>query len=420
PALAKALSSAVSDRTQQQETLIDGTWALAHLDSKYLTPNWAALQSEIRKCRSGIVFTLVADRFPEERIPITRILPRGDWQNETGEIVQPAVLHFLPQPKKKEKLTRLDLAKWLVSDENPLTARHVMNRTWKQFFGTGLSNVLDDLGSQGEWPSHPLLLDWLADTFRSNGWKTKPMIKLMVMSHTYRQKAAVRNDLKDLDPYNRLLAQQSARRLDAEFIRDNGLAISGLLSTDYIGGPSIFPYQPPGYYAAIQFPDRKYITSSDKQRFRRGVYMHWQRTFLHPMLANFDAPSREECSADRLQSNTPLQALTQLNDKNSVEMARALALILISEAPEKTAASRITLGFHRTLSRDPSTKEMESLTVFLDKQTKHYQEKPEDAKNLIDPISAAATASGVPEQELAAWIQLSRALLNLHETITRY
>lgn len=419
-ALANALSTAAADRSPQQKTLIDGTWALAHLDSKALTPNWATLQSEIRKCRSGIAFTLVADRFPEDRIPVTRILPRGDWQNETGEIVQPAVLHFLPQPEKKEKLTRLDLAKWLVSDENPLTARHVMNRTWKQFFGTGLSNVLDDLGSQGEWPSHPLLLDWLADTFRSNGWKTKPMIKLMVMSHTYRQKAAVRNDLKDFDPYNRLLAQQSARRLDAEFIRDNGLAISGLLSADYIGGPSVFPYQPPGYYAAIQFPDRKYITSSDKQRYRRGVYMHWQRTFLHPMLANFDAPSREECSADRLQSNTPLQALTQLNDKNSVEMARALALKLISDAPEETAASRITLGFHRALSRDPSAKELESLTAFLDKQIKHYQEKPEDTKKLIAPISGADAASRIPEPELAAWIQLSRALLNLHETITRY
>jgi hypothetical protein len=290
-----------------------------------------------------------------------------------------------------------------------------MNRYWKQFFGNGLSNVLDDLGSQGEWPSHPELLDWLAHTFRSSGWDTKHMIKLIVTSNSYQQKSGTRKDLKDIDPYNRLLAQQSPRRLDAEFIRDNALAISGLLKIDYTGGPSIFPYQPPGYYGPLQFPNRKYIPDQNSEQYRRGVYMHWQRTFLHPMLANFDAPSREECSADRLQSNSPLQALTLLNDPASVEMARAFALRLISQ--EASTADRIEMAFTRALSRPPRQDESQSMQTFVDQQIKHYSSQPQDATALI---SGVTLPKHINAAELASWIQACRVILNLHETITRY
>ncbi|MGB0991818.1 MAG: PSD1 and planctomycete cytochrome C domain-containing protein [Akkermansiaceae bacterium] len=417
PELLTSLNTEAAKRSEAQKSLVKGTWSLAHLPSTQLDPSWPTLQKSIRNCRSGVAKSLIALTIPEKEIPVTRILPRGDWQNHSGEIVQPAVLHFLPQPKDagKRRLTRLDLANWIVSDTNPLTARHVMNRYWKQFFGNGISNVLDDLGSQGEWPSHPDLLDWLAYEFRSNGWDTKKMIKLMVMSHTYRQESGTRSDLKDIDPYNRLLAGQSARRLDAEFIRDNGLAISGLLETDYTGGPSVFPYQPPGYYAPLQFPNRRYTQDTDGGEYRRGVYMHWQRTFLHPMLANFDAPSREECSADRLQSNSPLQALTLLNDPAAVGMAKAFAQRALSQ--QVSLDDRVSYVFQRALSRPPNKKEKESITKFYQTQLKHYRETPDDLKKLLVSVTPP---KGAKPEEFAAWIQTCRVLLNLHETITRY
>ena len=222
---------------------------------------------------------------------VTRVLPRGNWQDQSGPVVEPAVPHFLPQTTlpKQGRLTRLDLARWLVAPDNPLTARVFMNRLWKQLFGTGISSMVEDVGAQGEWPVHPELLDWLAVEFRDSGWNIKRMVKLVVMSAAYRQDSRHRLDLREIDPGNRLVAAQSPRRLEAEFVRDNALAIAGLLNPE-IGGPSVFPYQPPGYYANLQFPDRDYIANTDLRQYRRGVYMHWQRTFLQPMLANFDAP----------------------------------------------------------------------------------------------------------------------------------
>lgn len=417
PELVDAINTPADQRTIDQNDLIQGAAALSLLHSTELSSSWPALRDSIRAGRGGITRSLIALPIPEDQIPVTRVLPRGDWQNETGEIVEPAVPHFLPQPPDagKRRLNRLDLAKWLVADNNPLTSRHTMNRLWKQFFGKGLSNVLDDLGSQGEWPSHPELLDWLAHEFRSNNWDMKRMVKMMVMSNTYQQQAAARNDLYDIDPYNRLLAQQSARRLDAEFIRDNALFISGLLETDYLGGPSVFPYQPEGYYAPLQFPNRTYMPDTTGGQYRRSVYMHWQRTFLHPMLANFDAPSREECAADRLQSNSPLQALTLMNDPAAVEMAVAFANQLITTESEDQA--RLTKAYQRALARDPKPEELDSMMQFINEQKAHYAEKSDDAKKLITNTTPPETST--PE-ELAAWTQACRVLLNLHEVITRY
>ena len=177
-----------------------------------------------------------------------------------------------------------------------------MNRLWKHFFGTGLSAQVDDLGAQGEPPSHPELLDWLAVEFRESGWNLKHMVKLIVMSHTYRQSSRPRQEVHAVDPNNRLLAAQTPRRLDAEFIRDNALAIAGLLSVE-MGGPPAKPYQPAHYYDGLQFPDRNMSPMWGDREYRRGVYMHWQRTFLHPMLANFDASGREDCIAMRSTAN---------------------------------------------------------------------------------------------------------------------
>jgi hypothetical protein len=292
-----------------------------------------------------------------------------------------------------------------------------MNRLWQQFFGMGLSSQLDDLGSQGEMPSHPELLDWIASEFRDNGWDFKHMIKLFVMSETYRQSSAARPELHEIDPSNRLLAFQNPRRLDAEFVRDNALFIAGKLNLDRIGGPSIYPYQPPGYYDALQFPTRDYIASTGPEQWRRGVYIHWQRTFLHPMLANFDAPPRDECAAVRVPSNTPQQALTLLNDPTFVEAARLFAgRVLNTDATDD--AARLDRAFQLADARTPKVSEKQSLEQFLDLQREYYRTNKEDASKLLE-IGFAPPTAGDPA-EMAAWTNVCRVILNSQEAITRY
>ena len=243
---------------------------------------------------------------------------------DSGEVVQPGVPHFLRQLRKQQRATRADLAAWITADDNPLTARVFVNRLWKLFFGSGLSKVLDDVGSQGEPPVHPELLDTLAVEFVDSGWDVKRLVKLIVMSNTYQQSSSVRDELLEHDPFNRLLARQSRFRLDAEMIRDNALAVSGLLVRN-VGGRSAKPYQPAGLYRHLNFPARKYQHDTGADQYRRGLYTHWQRQFLHPAMKAFDAPSREECTAERPRSNTPLAALVLLNDPSYVEAARMFA-----------------------------------------------------------------------------------------------
>ncbi len=342
----------------------------------------------------------------------TRVLPRGNFLDDTGPVVEPAVPHFLPQPKKDGRLTRLDLANWITSPDNPLTARVFANRLWKQLFGTGLSAVMEDVGGQGEPPSHPELLDYLASDFVA-GWDVKKLVRLIVTSATYKQASRGRPELKDIDPANRLLAFHPPRRLEAEFVRDNALAVAGLLNRD-LGGPSSKPYQPPGYYANIQFPDRDYKPDADARQYRRGLYTHWQRTFLHPMLANFDAPSREDCTASRIVANTPQQALTLLNDPTFVEAARVLA----SKLSGQDDAAKLSDLFRRVLAREPRPAEAKSLTEYVATQRTHYRANRGDAERLLK-VGLSSTPTDDPA-ELAAWAGVCRVVLNLHETITRY
>ena len=396
---------AFSERFLKNIETSTAPYHLCQTPESSLPAEFKTFLTEMRSCRAGWTRTVTTVSLPTEKKLTTRILPRGNWQDETGEIVKPAVLSFLPHdslPKGRE-LTRLDLANWITAKENPLTARNYVNRVWKQFFGKGISNVLDDLGGQGEAPTHPELLDWLASEFRESGWSTKHIVRLIVTSKTYQQAAAVRKDLVEIDPANRLLAQQSARRLDAEFIRDNALTIAGLLDTSYIGGPPSKPYQPPGYYAAIQFPNRDWVTDTGHSRMRRGLYTHWQRTFMHPMLANFDAPSREECSADRMQANTPQQALTLLNDPVFVEAANALAL-RVKDAGSLQAS--ISQAFTLALARSPRDEEMKGMVEFYNKQLALFTSGESTAINMSN--------------EQAALAQTCRVILNLHESITRY
>jgi len=374
------------------------------------------VEADLASCRKGITPVLVTEAWQ----PVTmRVLPRGNWQDDSGAVVEPSVPHFLPgyDPSPGRRLTRLDLAKWIVSPENPLTARVYVNRLWKQFFGNGLSGQVEDLGAQGEWPTHPELLDWLAVEFRDSGWDVKHMVRLLVTSATYRQSSSLRPELHEADPNNRLLASQNPRRLEAEFIRDNALAIAGLLNGD-VGGPPVKPYQPDGYYANIQFPDRPYAPEADDRQWRRGVYVHWQRTFLHPALINFDAPSREDCIAARNVANTPQQALTLLNDPEFVEASRAFAGSLLAAKPS-TDAARLDAAFQRAVGRPAKAKERQSLLQFLEKIRAEYRQRPEDAAKLLK-VGIAPAPQGVEPVELASWTMVCRVILNLQETITRY
>jgi len=351
--------------------------------------------------------------------PLTvRVLPRGNFLDESGPVVLPTTPSFLPGRREstaEKRLTRLDLADWLTSKDNPITSRTVMNRLWQIFYGSGLSAGLDDLGSQGDMPSHPELLEWLSLEFRDHGWDIKNMIRLMVTSRTYRQSSSLRPELKETDPNNRLLASQNPRRLDAEFVRDNALAIAGLLNTSDIGGPSVKPYQPEGYYEPMQFPNRTYVASKDSDQWRRGLYMHWQRMFLHPMLINFDAPARDECTALRNYSNTPQQALTLLNDPTFVEAARAMATRLLA-SPAGT--DRLSQAFRLAMGRDIKASERPSLEKLISDQTAYYQNNPADATKLLK-VGFSPMPTGEPA-ELAAWTNLCRVVLNSHEAITRY
>ena len=354
----------------------------------------------------------------------TRILPRGNWMDDSGEIVQPAIPGFLGQLETNGRANRLDLANWIVSRENPLTARAFLNRLWRQFFGTGLSKVLDDLGSQGERPAHLGLLDWLAAEFmepswRAEGthrWNVKHIIRTIVTSHTYRQSSLSSPQLQEQDPDNRLLARQSRFRLDAEFVRDVALAVSGLL-VEKFGGPSVRPYQPEGYLTAMNFPMRAYSESRGDDLHRRSVYTHWQRTFLHPTLMNFDAPSREECTVNRASSNTPLQALILLNDPIFVEAARVFAQNILKKSGP-TIGERIDWGFMEAVSRKPTPAEREILVELHKKGLAEFAAQPQRARELIR-VGEAPLATDVNPTELAAMVTVARAILNLHETITR-
>lgn len=351
---------------------------------------------------------------------IVRILPRGNWLDESGAVVEPAVPHFLPKIEKDGRADRLDLARWILSSENPLTARVVVNRLWRLFFGQGLSRNLDDLGSQGAHPSHPDLLDWLAAEFRDGGWDVKRMVRMIVLSRAYRQSSLWSRELRERDPYNALLARQSRWRLDAEWVRDVALDASGLLSPR-IGGPSVKPPQPAGYWSHLNFPQRQWVADRGDDVWRRGLYTYWQRTFLYPSFLAFDAPTREDCVAERTRSNTPLQALVLLNDPVHVEAARAFAARILREGGS-TDAERIAWAFRRATSRGAEGEEgdmlQESLTHLLAEHLEAYRADAAAADRLLQ-VGTAPLPDGVDRAALAAWTSVARAILNLQETYAR-
>ena len=340
---------------------------------------------------------------------MVRILPRGNWLDETGPVVEPAIPGFLGKlAKSKDRATRLDLANWIASRDNPLTARVFVNRIWKLLFGQGLSRNLDDIGSQGGWPTHPELLDWLAVEFMESGWDIKGLIRQIVHTQAYQRSSNHSSN-------GELFEKQTAFRLEAELVRDNALAISGLL-TRGVGGRSVKPYQPANYWFRL-YNSGKYVQDHGENLYRRGIYTLWRRSFWHPSLQAFDAPSREECVAQRPISNTPLQALVLLNDPTYVESAIRFAGRLLV-MPIKDDGARIRKACQITFARPPTEEEVILLTNLLQHHRKEYMKDPDAAKALLQNGESKPGTDQKPG-ELAAWTSVTRTLLNLHETITR-
>ncbi|HSQ54764.1 MAG TPA: DUF1549 and DUF1553 domain-containing protein, partial [Gemmata sp.] len=347
-----------------------------------------------------------------------RILPRGNWLDESGPVMTPNTPGFLPplppRTDPKTRYTRLDLAKWAVSRDNPMTARVTVNRLWKLFYGRGIAKSLEESGSQGQLPTHPELLDWLASEFTAK-WDIRHMVRLMVTSTTYRQSSIETPANRESDPTNRLFSRQGRWRLDAEFVRDSALSISGLLNPK-IGGPSVKPFQPPGYWAALNFPTREWQKDTGPKEYRRGMYTHWQRSFPHPAMVALDAPSREECTCERPKSNIPQQALTLLNDPEFVEAARVFAQKTVKRNGDDPA--RIAWAFEHATGRKPKATEGAILLEVLKKHRGDYAKNAEEAKKILAVGDTPAPKEIAPE-ELAAWTGVCRTILNLHETMTR-
>ncbi len=376
----------------------------------------AAAERTRKEFAESLPHCLVTESLPPAQRRTVRLLPRGNWMDESGAVMQPALPEYLPRAGFAGRaLTRLDLARWLVSRENPLTARAFANRVWKQLLGTALSRVPGDLGAQGEPPANGPLLDWLACEFMDRGWDVKQLVRTIVTSATYRQASTAGAAQLAADPENREFARQGRFRIEAELVRDYALEVAGLLSPR-IGGPSIKPYQPDGYWENLNFPPRDYVADPGEAQYRRGLYVWWQRTFLHPSLLAFDAPSREECVTERPRSNLPQQALVLLNDPTYVEAARAFAARIVSEGGA-TREARLAWAWQRALQRAPRAEEARTAVELLDGHLAVYRTNAAAVDALL--ATGNAPAPDHDRAELAAWTHLARVLLNLHECITR-
>jgi hypothetical protein len=407
-----------------------------------VTRGWAdeikQRKDELKTLEDSFPTAMVMREMPTPRE--TFLLVRGEYDKK-GEQVTAAVPAALPPLPEGVSADRLGLARWLVSPEQPLTARVTVNRFWQMAFGTGLVKTAEDFGSQGEPPSHPELLDWLAVEFRESGWDVKAFVRLLVTSATYRQSSRIadfgsgiadssRNDPKSevpdpysIDPENRLLARGPRFRLPAEFIRDQALAASGLLNYE-IGGKSVSPYQPPGLWEELmsredgdRFTAQKYVQSHGEDLYRRTMYTFWKRTCPPPTLATFDAPDRETCTVRRARTNTPLQALVLLNDPTYVEASRKLAERVLGEAGG-SVEDRISLAFRLVTARTPKPRETAILKELLEDRRAKYGRNRAAAEQLLS-VGESAWDKRFDAAELAAWAAVAEAILNLDEAVTR-
>jgi hypothetical protein len=352
----------------------------------------------------------------------TFILNRGDYAQPTAKVSAgtPSALPPLPAGAPAD---RLGLAQWTVMKDNPLTARVAVNRVWKLFFGTGIVGTLADFGSQGEWPSHPELLDWLAVDFVEHGWDVKHLVRQIVMSATYRQSSAASAELLERDPQNRLLARGPRFRLPAEFVRDNALAVSGLL-VPRLGGPSVNPYTPGdlwrevSHYGSSPATAQTFVQDHGEKLYRRSLYTYWKRTAPPPNMMAFDAPNREVCTVARGNTTTPLQALVTLNDPQFVEAARCFAERVLARKEVGSDESRIRWAFTECVARPPKEKELAVILAALKRERTNYAKNVPAARALL-AVGESPRNEKLSTAEHAAWTQIASTLFNLSETITR-
>jgi hypothetical protein len=344
----------------------------------------------------------------------THLLIRGAY-DKPGEKVEPGVPAVLPPLPAGAPNNRLGFARWLIDPANPLTARVTVNRFWQMYFGTGIVKTTEDFGSQGEWPTHPELLDWLATEFVRTGWDVKAMQKLIVTSATYRQSSRGSQDLLRRDPENRLLARGPRWRLPAEMVRDQALYAAGLL-TERLGGPSVKPYQPAGLWKDTSMQDMEYVQSKGRDLYRRSLYTFWKRTIAPPFMVNFDAANHESCVVRETRTNTPLQALNLMNDVAFLEAARFLGQRMMKKGGDATA--RLRFGFRLATGRWPSPAEEQVLLDDLRFHRDYFSTDTKKADEFLDQGDSPADRA-LNRPELAAYAAVASMILNLDETITK-
>ena len=421
-----AASRSANERTAEDRNAIASHRRTSDPDFTAARIRLERIQSERKELESQLPLTLYT--VPLDQPRMVRVLPRGDWLDESGPIVEPAVPSFLGSVSSRHpdrsRADRLDLAEWLLAPDHgggmgELTSRVFVNRIWAMLFGEGLCPSEDDFGGQGRPPTHPEILDLLALEFMESGWDIKALIRRLVLTDAYARSSIPATDASMIDPENLQFARQSRYRLAAEFVRDAALQAGGLLDRRQ-GGPSIKPPQPDGHYRHLNFPTRRYQADTGDDQWRRGVYVHWQRQFLHPMMKAFDAPTREACTASRSVSNTPLAALVLLNDPVFVQAARGLARRVLEL--ETNDQERIVAAWRIAVGRRPTDGEIAVLQNLLDRARTDFSSAPEraDALLAVDTHDEQwITPPGISAPEIAAWTQACRAILNLHETYTR-
>lgn len=387
-------------------------------------PEWPKLneqllakREELTAAEKAIPTAMVMEEMAEPRE--TFILERGQY-DQFGEKVTPAVPAALPPLPEGAPANRLGLAQWIVDDANPLTARVAVNRFWQRYFGTGIVKTTSDFGSQGEWPTHPELLDWLAMEFVRSGWNVKDMQRLIVTSAAYRQSSRVRPEVRAIDPENRLITQGPRFRMDAEMVRDSALAVSGLL-VEHVGGPSVKPYQPKGLWEEVaygaEFTAQRFEADQGDALYRRSMYTFWKRQSPPPSMMLFDAPNRETCTALRARTNTPLQALALMNDPQFVEASRKLAERVMTECTGDPGAC-IEQAFLLATARLPGADEKEILLGLYNEQLTRYQTDPDAAEGFVS-VGDSPRRDGIDTAALAAMTMVANTILNLDETVTK-
>lgn len=420
------LAAALRESDDKRDALEKELIAAAYLEQSQpdLIRELRAKESELFLLRAAAMPVLVSKRSDSRKT--TRLLHRGDYQDKTGPIMTPSVPEFLggqAERRSEQTLNRLDLARWLFSDDNPLVARVFVNRLWHQFYGRGISDTLEDAGTQGEWPSNLELMDWLACEFRESGWDRNHMIRILTSTKAYQLSSKPTADLRQRDPANRWHARQSRFRLTAESIRDSALHTAGLLkSTTEIPLQSFFPYQPSPYWTRsdkVMYGSRHMLweTSPDRNQYHRSLYTFWKRQNIHPTMLAFDAPTRQECTAKRNITNTPGQALALLNDPIFVEAARVLAMRVCGNGPADDE-KRIDQLYRLALQRSANPAEIQVLSELLAGQRQIYGNDQDAATRLVS-IGQAAPPTKDEASEIAAWTIVARTVLNLHEFLNR-